>query len=137
VILDEDIAKLYGVPTGRLNEAVKRNPSRFPQDFMIQLTPEESTNLKSQIAISSSHGGRRRSFPVAFTEQGVAMLASILNSPRAIAVNIEIVRVFVRLRHVIAVNADVARRIDALEIEDSAQPCGVSCQQPWSGKRAA
>ena len=87
-MLDHDLAKLYGTTTGRLNEQVKRNRTRFPPDFMFQLTPQELADLKSQLAISSSWGGRRRSRPFAFTEQGVAMLSSVLNSERAIAVNI-------------------------------------------------
>lgn len=90
VMLDRDLAELYGVETGALNRAVKRNATRFPADFMFQLSAEEAAILKCQIGISSSgHGGRRRSLPYAFTEQGVAMLSSVLNSPRAIQVNIE------------------------------------------------
>ena len=106
VILDSDLAVLYGVSVGRLNEAVKRNRDRFPVDFMFQLTSEEfvslrsqvvSLNLKSQIAISSSDWGGRRHPPFAFTEHGVAMLSSVLRSKRAVRVNIEIMRAFVRL----------------------------------------
>ncbi len=106
VILDSDLAVLYGVSVGRLNEAVKRNRDRFPVDFMLQLTSEEfvssrsqvvSLNLKSQIAISSSDWGGRRHPPFAFTEHGVAMLSSVLRSKRAVRVNIEIMRAFVRL----------------------------------------
>ena len=115
VILDEDLARLYGVPTSRLNEAVKRNSLRFPRDFAFRLNPSETRDLKSQIAISSSHGGRRRSEPMAFTEQGVAMLSSVLSSRRAVAVNIEIMRAFVRMRHAIAVNAELAKRLSAVE----------------------
>src|SRR6185369_5985925 len=116
VILDTDLAALYGVETGALNRAVKRNLSRFPSDFMLQLTLEEVKILKCQIGISSSgHGGRRRSLPYVFTEQGVAMLSSVLNSDRAVAVNIEIMRAFVRLRQMLATNAELARKLEALE----------------------
>jgi hypothetical protein len=115
VLLDEDLAKLYEVETKRLNEAVKRNVTRFPSDFAFRLTPEEAADLKSQSATSSGHGGRRRSLPMAFTEQGVAMLSSVLGSERAIAVNIEIMRAFVRLRHILAEHADLAQRLAALE----------------------
>jgi hypothetical protein len=115
VILDEDLARLYGVPTGRLNEAVKRISLRFPQDFAFRLSASEAHDLKSQIAISSSHGGRRRSEPMAFTEQGVAMLSSVLSSRRAVAVNIEIMRAFVKMRQAIAVNAELAKRLSAVE----------------------
>src|SRR5712671_5834711 len=103
VMLDSDLAELYGVETGALNRAVKRNVNRFPLDFMFQLTPKEAENLKCQFGISSSsYGGRRRSFPYAFTEQGVAMLSSVLNSERAVAVNIGIMRAFVKLRQMLA-----------------------------------
>ena len=115
VLLDEDLARLYGVETKRLNEAVKRNRARFPKDFAFRLTDAEGENLKSQIATSSSHGGRRRSLPMVFTEQGVAMLSSVLGSPRAIAVNIEIMRAFVKLRQAIAVNAELAKRLAVVE----------------------
>jgi hypothetical protein len=115
VLLDEDLALLYGVETKRLNEAVKRNMARFPEDFAFRLTDDEAGNLKSQSATSSSHGGRRRSVPMAFTEQGVAMLSSVLGSPRAIAVNIEIMRAFVKMRQAIAVNAELAKRLAVVE----------------------
>lgn len=114
VLLDEDLAAMYDVPTGRLNEAVGRNLARFPEDFMFRLTTSEVANLKSQIAISSSHGGRR-SRPRAFTEQGVAMLSSVLRSPRAVAVNVEVVRTFVRLRRLYGEHAELSRRIDEIE----------------------
>ena len=125
VILDSDIAELYGVPVGRLNEAVKRNIERFPADFMFQLTQEEvenlrsqfvtsSSDLKSQIAISSSHGGRR-TLPYAFTEQGVAMLSSVLRSQRAVEVNIAIMRTFVQLRSLMQSNKLLAEKIEKLE----------------------
>jgi hypothetical protein len=115
VIFDVDLARLYGVQTGALNQAVKRNRARFPADFMFQLTVEEEGVLKCQSGISRSHGGRRRSRPFAFTEHGVVMLSSVLNSPRAVAVNIEVVRVFVRLRQVLATHPDLARKLDELE----------------------
>ena len=120
VMLDEDLATLYGVPVGRLNEQVKRNAGRFPGDFMFQLTQDETEILKSQIAISRSWGGRR-SAPYAFTEQGVAMLASVLRSERAIAVNIEIVRAFVQLRQLLSSNAALAKKLAALEKRHDAQ----------------
>jgi hypothetical protein len=114
VMLGSDIAQLYGVPVRRLNEQVKRNLRRFPGDFMFQLTPEEDRVLKSQIA-TSSWGGARRALPYAFTEQGVAMLSSVLRSERAVLVNVEIMRAFVRLRRILADNARLARRLDELE----------------------
>lgn len=100
---------------GRLNEAVKRNEDRFPDDFMFQLTKAEFENLKSQIAISSSKWGGRRHAPYAFTEQGVAMLSSVLRSKRAVEVNIAIMRTFVRLREMISSNKALARRLTDLE----------------------
>jgi hypothetical protein len=122
VMLDSDLAGLYGVETGALNRAVKRNPTRFPDDFMFQLTLEEADILKCQIGISSSgHGGRRRSPPYAFTEQGVAMLSSVLNSDRAVAVNIGIMRAFVKLRQMLASNAELARKLEAMEKKYDAQ----------------
>lgn len=114
VLLDADLAMLYGVETGALNRAVKRNTDRFPADFMFQLSASEWENLRCQIGISSLHGGRRGT-PYAFTEQGVAMLSSVLNSPRAVQVNIAIMRTFVQLRRLMDSNRDLARRIDALE----------------------
>lgn len=102
VMLDSDLAELYGVTTGRLNEQVSRNKERFPDDFAFQLTQQEFTNLISQFAISSdAHGGRRKP-PWVFTEQGVAMLSSVLRSKTAARVNIEIMRTFVRLRRLMA-----------------------------------
>jgi len=115
VMLDSDLAQLYGVTAGRLNEAVKRNEDRFPSDFMFQLTKQEFEHLKSQIAISSSKWGGRRHAPYAFTEQGVAMLSSVLRSKRAIQVNIAIMRAFVQLREMIASNKGLARRLNELE----------------------
>jgi hypothetical protein len=115
VMLDSDLAQLYGVTVGRLNEAVKRNKERFPNDFMFQLTKLEFDYLKSQIAISSSKWGGRRHAPYAFTEQGVAMLSSVLRSKRAIQVNIGIMRAFVQLREMIGSNKALARRLTDLE----------------------
>ena len=115
VMLDSDLAQLYGVTVGRLNEAVKRNEDRFPSDFMFQLTKPEFEHLKSQIAISSSKWGGRRHAPYAFTEQGVAMLSSVLRSKRAIQVNIAIMRAFVQLRELTASNKGLARRLNELE----------------------
>lgn len=115
VMLDADLAVLYGVTTKALNQAVRRNRSRFPSDFMFQLTREESRRLRSQIVTSDNGRGGRRYAPYAFTEQGVAMLSTVLRSPRAIQVNIEIMRTFVRLRAFLASNALLRRRLDKLE----------------------
>jgi hypothetical protein len=114
VIFDNDLAFLYGVETKKLIQAVKRNIERFPKDFMFQLSGEEFEILRSQFVTSSSWGGRRHA-PYAFTEQGVAMLSSVLRSPRAVAVNIEIMRAFVRLRQLLLSHADLARKVDSLE----------------------
>ena len=117
VLLDADLAALYGVATRVLIQAVKRNAERFPPDFMFQLTKEEFDLLRSQFVtskIGDPRGGRRYP-PYAFTEQGVAMLSSVLHSPRAIAVNIEIMRTFIRLRRILASHADLARKLEALE----------------------
>jgi hypothetical protein len=115
-MLDSDLAKLYGVPTGRLNEQVQRNRRRFPPDFMFQLTKEEEGLLRSQIATLKRGRGQHRKYqPHVFTEQGVAMLSSVLRSERAIQVNIEIMRTFVRLRRMAMSHADLARRLDVLE----------------------
>jgi len=113
-MLDADLAALYGVQTKVLLQAVKRNMGRFPPDFMFRLTKQEFDLLRSQIVTSSQWGGRRY-LPYAFTEQGVAMLSSVLNSPRAIRVNIEIMRVFVRMREMIASYSTLARKLDLLE----------------------
>ena len=113
VLLSFDLAQLYGVQPKRLVEAVTRNRTRFPPDFMFQLDRSEWENLKSQIAASSWGGSRKP--PYAFTEQGVAMLSSVLRSPRAIDVNIEIMRAFVRLRRMVVEHADLAARLDRLE----------------------
>jgi len=115
VMIDSDLAALYGVPTKVFNQAVRRNQDRFPADFMFQLSPKEFANLRSQF-VTSSWGGRRYR-PRVFTEQGVAMLSSVLHSERAVQVNIEIMRAFVRLRRILASHADLARRLDALERE--------------------
>jgi hypothetical protein len=115
VMLDSDLAQLYGIPTFRLNEQVKRNISRFPADFMFQLNKAETGFLRSQIAISKKGRGGRRYFPLVFTEQGVAMLSSVLNSPKAIQVNIQIMKTFVKLRQIMASNAELAQKVDALE----------------------
>ncbi|MEW6719336.1 MAG: ORF6N domain-containing protein [Thermodesulfobacteriota bacterium] len=114
VLLDTDLAEMFGVPTKRLNEAVGRNMARFPEDFMFRLTSEESESLRSQIATSKGRGGRRY-LPYAFTEQGVSMLSSVLNSERAIQVNIAIMRAFVALRRAAASHAALSRRLDELE----------------------
>jgi hypothetical protein len=113
-MLDNDLASLYGVETKKLLQAVKRNIARFPEDFMFRLNDEEFDILRSQFVTSSSWGGRRYA-PYAFTEQGVAMLSSVLRSPRAVAVNIEIMRAFVRLRQMLLSHADLARKIESLE----------------------
>src|SRR3990170_5775844 len=120
VMLDADLAKLYGVSTKRLNEAIRRNAARFPEDFMFQMKEEEADNLRSQFATSSGWGGRRY-LPYVFTEQGVAMLSSVLRSKRAIRVNIEIMRAFVRLRAMAGSYKDLARKLDALEKKYDAQ----------------
>lgn len=114
VLLDADLAVLYGVQTRALVQAVKRNPDRFPDDFMFQLSPQEVVHLRSQDVISSaSHGGRRYP-PYAFTEQGVAMLSSVLSSTQAVRVNIAIMRAFVKLRGTIATNKDLALKFEEL-----------------------
>ncbi len=114
VLLDEHLAALYGVRLRALLQAVKRNRRRFPSDFLLLLTPPEVALLHSQTPISRTWGGRRYR-PCAFTEQGVAMLSSVLKSPRAVMVNIEIMRAFVRLRRMLQSNEDLARKIEELE----------------------
>lgn len=122
VMLDADLATLYEVETRALVQAVKRNLARFPQDFMFQLDSAEVEVLRSQSVISNPPGrGGRRTAPYAFTEQGVAMLSTVLRSPRAIAVNIEIMRAFVRLRLLLASNKELARRLDHLEAKTDAK----------------
>lgn len=114
VMMDRDLAALYGVTTGNLNKAVQRNPSRFPADFMFQLTDEEAADLRFQIGRSRQHGGRRFN-PRVFTQEGVAMLSSVLRSPRAAQVNIAIMRVFVRLRGALALHKELAHQLAQLE----------------------
>jgi len=117
VMLDSDLANLYGVSTGHLNRAVKRNAARFPSDFTFQLNAEEVDFLKCQFGISKpGRGGRRRSRPFVFTEQGIAMLSSVLNSARGIKVNIAIMRTFVRLRETLETNRELAKKFDELEL---------------------
>lgn len=128
VLLDADIAELYGVETKALNQAVKRNIDRFPADFMFQLTTEEWERMRSQTVTSSSMASPMRSqvvtasrrnltaLPYAFTEQGIAMLSSVLRSPRAVEVNIAIMRTFVQLRRLMDSNRDLARKIEAMEM---------------------
>jgi hypothetical protein len=113
VMLDQDLAGLYDVPTKRLNEQVKRNIDRFPADFMFQLTEEEFENLRSQFA-TSSWGGRRVS-PYAFTEHGVLMLSSVLNSQRAINVNIQIMRIYTKMREMLLTNQEILLKLEQLE----------------------
>jgi hypothetical protein len=115
VMLDSGLAKLYGVTTKRLNEQVKRNKGRFPSDFMFKLKKDESESLRSQIATSKIGRGGRTYLPYVFTEQGVAMLSSVLNSERAILVNIEIMRTFTKLRKMLASNENLKRKLTALE----------------------
>ena len=119
VLLDFDLADLYGVTTKALNQAVKRNLSRFPSDFMFRLSAEEGAAIRSQIVTASRRNLRFE--PYAFTEQGVAMLSGLLNSPRAVAVNIEIMRAFVRLRQLVSSSAELARKLASLERKYDAQ----------------
>ncbi|MCI0531121.1 MAG: ORF6N domain-containing protein [candidate division Zixibacteria bacterium] len=114
VMLSTDLAELYRVEPRVLTQAVRRNKDRFPEDFMFQLSKSEFRNLKSQI-VTSSWGGLRRATPYAFTEQGVAMLSSVLNSPRAISVNIEIMRAFVRMRQMLSSYAELTEKLEKLE----------------------
>lgn len=113
VMLDADLAELYGVETRRLNEQVSRNSARFPEDFMFQLTAEEFANLKSQFA-TSSWGGRRK-LPFAFTEHGAIMAASVLNSQRAIEISVHVVRAFIHLRELVSSNSELSQKLDKLE----------------------
>jgi hypothetical protein len=115
VMLDRDLAVLYGVTTGALNQAVRRNPERFPQDFMFQLTPVEKKNWMSQIVISNREKMGIRHRPFAFTENGVAMLSSVLRSKKAVLVNIEIMRAFTRLREMIRSHKKIWGKIEAME----------------------
>ncbi len=115
VMLDADLAELYGVQTKNLNKAVKRNLERFPEGFMFQITDKEYPNLRFQIGTSSSGYGGRRYLPMAFTEQGVAMLSSVLRSKRAIQVNIAIMKTFVKIRELLGTHRDLANKLEALE----------------------
>jgi hypothetical protein len=115
VMLDSDLAEIYGVPTHRLNEQVQRNRDRFPEDFAFQLTRQEFTALISQIAISKKGRGGRRKLPRVFTEHGAIMLASVLNSPVAVQASVQVVRAFVRLREVLASNRELAQKLAELE----------------------
>lgn len=126
VLLEFDLAKLYGVETRALVQAVVRNPSRFPSDFAFRLSQGEWDPLKSQFVISKNGRGGRRWMPLAFTEQGVAMLASVLRSPQAIAVNIEIVRIFVRLRQLSASDANLAEKLLELERRVNSQDAAIA-----------
>jgi phage regulator Rha-like protein len=122
VILDSDLASLYGVETKRLNEQIKRNAARFPSDFMFQLTPEESDSLRSQIATLNTdskpgRGQHRKYQPYVFTEHGAIMAAMVLNSPRAVEVSVYVVRAFTRLRQAAAIHEDLAKRLTDLEMK--------------------
>ncbi|MFZ0933641.1 MAG: ORF6N domain-containing protein [Bryobacteraceae bacterium] len=120
-MLDSDLAEIYGVPTFRLNEAVKRNRKRFPSDFMLQLNRAEADFLTSQAAMSKKGRGGRRTLPYAFTEHGVAMLAPVLNSDRAAQMNIVIIRAFVKLREVVASHKELARKVSRLDTTQKRQ----------------
>jgi phage regulator Rha-like protein len=113
VILDSDLAALYGVETKNLNKAISRNKTRFPEDFMFQLTKDEVENLRFQFG-TSSYGGRRY-LPYAFTEHGALMAANVLNSPQAITMSVAIIRTFIKLRQILSLNKDLAHRLDELE----------------------
>lgn len=115
VLLDSDVAKIYGVPTKRLNEQVRRNLGRSPDDFMFQITEIEKEILRSQFATSSAAWGGRRSLPYVFTEYGAVMLASVINSPIAINASIQVVRAFIQLRQVLSSHHELSKRLDDLE----------------------
>ncbi len=117
VMIDSDLAELYGVSTKRLNEQVRRNIGRFPEDFMFQLSPEEFDSLRSQFATSKHESGRggRRHLPFAFTEHGAIMAASVLNSPRAEEVSVYVVRAFIRLRELVSTHKELSHKLDELE----------------------
>jgi hypothetical protein len=122
VLLDSDLAKMYGVSAGRLNQQVRRNWERFPEDFMFQLTADEAAALRSQFAILKAGRGQHRKYsPYVFTEQGVAMLSSVLKSKRAVQVNIAIMRAFVQLREMLASHKDLARKLEQMEKKYDAQ----------------
>ena len=115
-MLDADLAKLYKVATKALNQAIKRNPARFPSDFMFQLTPEEAESLRSQVVTLEKGRGRHSKYaPLAFTEHGVAMLSAVLKSPRAAQMSILIIRAFVKMRELLASHKDLAARVEKLE----------------------
>ena len=120
-MLDSDLAALYGVSTGRLNEQVKRNSDRFPEDFAFQLTSQEVAHLKSQNAISSFDHGGRRSRPLAFTEHGAIMAANVLSSEVAVRASVQVVRAFVRLREMLGAHRELARKLADLEMKYDAQ----------------
>lgn len=124
VILDSDLAKLYGLPTFRFNEAIKRNRQRFPKDFMFQLNRKEFARLISQIAISSSRHGGRRKLPYAFTEHGAIMAANVLNSARAVHMSVFVIRAFIKIREQLATNAAILKRLAEIDktllVHDSA-----------------
>jgi hypothetical protein len=132
VLLDVDLAELYGVETRVLNQAVKRNRSRFPADFMFQLTKEELENLKSQF-VTSSWGGSRK-LPFAFTEQGVAMLSSVLKSERAIQINIAIMRAFVAMRRYALTYSELAQKIAELEVKSEQEFADINEVLKWLGE---
>jgi len=121
VMLDRDLAGLYGVDTRALNQAVRRNRNRFPEDFMFQLTKEEMDNWKSQIVISNKDKMGLRKRPYAFTKNGVAMLSSVLNSERAISVNIQIMRTFTKLREMLVTHKELKQKIEEMEKKYDAQ----------------
>jgi hypothetical protein len=121
-MVDDDLAELYEIPVKVLNQAVKRNRGRFPEDFMFQVTAEESDSLRSHfVTLKTGRGRHRKYLPFAFTEQGVAMLSSVLRSKRAVQVNVEIMRTFVRLRQMLASNTQLARKLAELEKKYDAQ----------------
>ena len=121
VMLGQHLAEIYQIPVRAMIQAIKRNRSRFPHDFMFQLTDEEFDNLKSQI-VTSSWGGIRRAQPYAFTEHGIAMLSSVLKSPRAIEMNILIIRAFIRMREILASNKELGHKIEEIELESVDAP---------------
>jgi hypothetical protein len=125
-MMDRDLAELYGVDTRTLNQSVKRNLKRFPEDFMFQMTHEELKNWKSQIVISNSERMGLRKPPFVFTEQGVAMLSSVLNSDRAISVNIQIIRVFTKMRTLLESHKEILKKLDTLERKDIEQDDNIS-----------
>jgi hypothetical protein len=115
IILDSDLARIFGVPTFRFNEAIKRNLNRFPDDFMFQITREEHESLTSQIAISKTGRGGRRTLPYAFTENGSIMAANVLNSPEAVRMSVFVVRAFVQMRYLLGSTKELAKQLTALE----------------------